>query len=102
MSRTVINIKCDDLQNANMVAENILTANKYQKISENSETVWKSGMGLLTAIKYIKIEFTDGNTMSISGWIRPMASGEQDLTGAFAAMPKKQVMNVIRKIQSSI
>lgn len=102
MSRTTINFRCNNVQNANAVAERVLVSNGYKKISENNETVWKNGNGWLTAMKYVKIEFLDNDTMSISGWIRPMLGTEQDLNGIVAALPKKQVMNVIKKIQSVI
>ncbi len=51
-------------------------------------------------MKYIKIEFAEDNTLVISGWIRSMAGNEQDLNDVVCILPKKQVMNVIKEMQS--
>ena len=59
-------------------------------------------MGFWTAMKYIKVEFSDSNTLVISGWIRAVAGSEQDLHGFVAGLPKKQVMNVIEELQRCI
>ncbi len=83
-----------------IVAE--LTNSGYKNKSENGENVWKNGSGMMTAMKYIKIEFSQNQEVKIYGWIRAIASSEQNLDGIFAALPKKQVLKVIKKIGDSI
>lgn len=102
MSRTTINLNCNNPQETNRKIEQILLSNGYKSKNENGENVWKCGMGFLTAMKYIKVEFSDNNTLLLSGWIRAIAGSEQDLTGFVAAIPKKQILNVIKEIQSVI
>lgn len=76
----------------------------YKSVSYHNghnETVWKCGIGFLTAIKYIKVEYLDGNRMSVSGWIRPVGGKEQNLDGFVCIVPKKQVTGVIEEIRSA-
>lgn len=101
MPRTIIQAPCKDLQRANQIAQNILTANKYQRITENGEQVWKCGKGFWTAAKYIKVEFSGSNSAVLSGWIHPW-DGEQDLSGIVGAPLKRQVMKVLQEIQNAI
>ncbi len=102
MSRTTIKAACYNPHEVNQSIEKILLSHNYKLVDENGENVWKCGVGFLTAMKYIKIEFAENNTIMISGWIRPMFGAEQDLNGFVAALPKKQVLNVIKEIQGVI
>ena len=86
-------------------AVNILQANGFKEVSYNGETVWKKGTGLLTAMQYIKIEFTD-TTLVVSGWVQAgvgsVGGNEMALNGIVAAVPKKSVMKVIEQIKASL
>ena len=63
MARTIINLPLrNSVDESYNTAVNILQANGFKEVSYNGETVWKKGTGLLTAMQYIKIEFTDGAT----------------------------------------
>ena len=60
MARTIINLPLrNSVDESYNTAVNILQANGFKEVSYNGETVWKKGTGLLTAMQYIKIEFTD-------------------------------------------
>lgn len=102
MARTVINFQYNNGQGLYERIAYFLQQKGYKNIIENNENVWKCGVGFWTAMKYIKIEFAPNNIMVVSGWIRPIAGSEQDLNGFVAAIPKKQVMNVIREMQTLI
>lgn len=102
MSRTTFIVKCSDANQAAQVAERILISEKYDRILENGETVWKCGNGLWAAIRYIKLEFPDPNTMHISGWVKATIGGEMNLDGTYGGLPKKQVSKVIKQIQTAI
>ena len=99
MARTIITTKYTTFEGLQDRLFSLLQSKGYKNITENNENVWKCGVGFWTAIKYIKIEFAENNTLLISGWIRPMAGSEQDLNGIIGALPKKQVINVIRELQ---
>lgn len=102
MARTIIKTNYTNFDGLQNRLSNLLQQKGYKNINENNENVWKCGVGFWTAMKYIKIEFAENNTLVISGWIRPMAGNEQDLNGVVCILPKKQVMNVIKEIQSLI
>ncbi len=102
MARTTIKMNYTNFDGLHYRLASLLQSKGYKNIIENNENVWKLGVGFLTAMKYIKIEFAENNTLLISGWIRPIFGSEQDLTGIMGALPKKQVMNVIREMQSLI
>lgn len=65
----------------------------------------EKGTGLLTAMQYIKIEFTD-TTLIVSGWVQAgvgsAGGNEMALNGIVAAVPKKSVMKVIEQIKASL
>lgn len=102
MPRTTIQVNCGEVSRANAIAASILSSNKYIQVNENGENVWKCGKGFLTAMKYIKLEFSGEHTLLISGWIRSVGGGEQDLSGVVGAIPKKQILNVMQKIQMAV
>ncbi len=102
MARTVVQMYCRDIQWANQTIANILMSKNYQPIIENGERVFKCGVGFWTAMKYVKVEFAENNTVILSGWIRPVMCGEQDLNGVFGALPKKQVLKVFQEIQNAL
>ncbi len=102
MSRTVVKISYRDLQTAKEKINSILSSHNYKNTVVNGENVWKCGIGFWTAVKYIKVEFSADNTLTISGWIKPVGGGEQSLEGFIAAMPKNQITKVIKEIQAAI
>lgn len=102
MARTTIRLNCNNPQESYKIVESILISNKYKNINENNENVWKCGNGFWTAMKYIKVEFSENNTLILSGWIRAMGGSEQNLEGFVGAVPKKQIMDVLKQIQTRI
>jgi len=100
MARTMVEVKYSNFEEIQNKIYNLLQMNGYKNISENNENVWKCGVGFLTAIKYIKIEFAQNNTLIISGWIRPILGNEQDLEGVIGCIPKQQIKTLISQIQS--
>lgn len=100
MARTVIQMRYNNFEKLNESIFFLLQYKGYEYICENNEIVWKRGIGFLSAIKYIKIEYAENNTIIVSGWIRPMFGNEQALYGTVGALPKSQVMRVIKEIQT--
>ena len=94
---------CSHIEETQRKVSDFLRKKGYKSITEHGENVWKCGVGFLTAMKYIKIEFEGNNTMLISGWVRVICGNEQDLKGAFVCVvPKKQVLDVITELQSCV
>ena len=102
MSRSCYAFSYTSFDQTKRIIESVLKNNGYKNINENGENVWKNGVGFLTAMKYIKIEFSENQQVKIYGWVRPVASSEQDLDGVVGALPKKQVLKVINTIGNSI
>lgn len=97
MARTVVNLPIN--QDANQLHESIkqlLTANGYKETTyKKNEIVWKKGIGLLTAIRFIKLDY-QGNMLCISGWIWSL--GEHALKGFYGCAIKKLVKDNINQI----
>ncbi len=102
MSRSCFSFNYTSFEKTKSAIETELTNDGYTNKNENGENVWKCGMGMLTAMKYIKIEFSGNQEVKIYGWIRPIAASEQSLEGIVGALPKKQVLKIIEKIKDSI
>lgn len=103
INRTTVRIPYTNLEEVQTKVPELLMNKGYKSITERGENVWKCGVGLLTAIKYIKIEYAENNTLLVSGWIRAVGGNEQDLSGKFVCVvPKKQVRKVITEIQSFV
>lgn len=100
MARTIVEVKYSNFEETRNKIVNLLQMNGYKNITENNESVWKCGIGFLTAMKYIKIEVAQNMTLVVSGWVRPVLGNEQSLEGFVCCIPKRQVMSVINQIQS--
>lgn len=99
MARTIVEVSYFNFEEMQNKIFKLFQMNGYKNIIENNENVWKCGVGFLTAMKYIKIEFASNNTLIISGWIRPVLGKEQNLEGTVCCVPKRQVMKIINQIQ---
>lgn len=106
MARTVVNIKLStNNENADKIIRQILIADEYREIDYHGEVVWKKGTGLMTAMHYIKIEYTN-DAVIVSGWIQmgvgSIGGKEHALKGVVAAIPKKSVKKTISKLESAL
>lgn len=102
MSRSCYTFHYTSFEETKNLIETALTQSGYSNKVENGENIWKNGTGMMTAMKYIKVEFASDQEVRIYGWIRAIAGSEQNLDGIFGAMPKKQILKVINEIGSSI
>ncbi len=102
IARTTIQVSYTNPEETQRSVSELLRKKGYKNIIKNNESIWKCGVGFLTAIKYIKIEFTENNTMLISGWIRPLGGSEQNLDGVVCIIPKKQVQSVVNELQGVV
>lgn len=106
MARTTIKLPYNgDYDNTNNNITSVLIQNNFKEYNYNGESVWKKGVGLLTAMQYIKIEFSN-DSVTLSAWVQAglgnMGGGEMALNGIVAAAPKKSLMKVIEQIKSNI
>ncbi|MGN0459483.1 MAG: hypothetical protein ACI4HL_01070 [Ruminococcus sp.] len=106
MARTTIKLAYkDNADKAYKTATSILMENGFKEISRNGETVWKKGTGLLSAMKFVKLEL-DENSIILSAWVQAglgsAGGSEMALDGVVLAVPKKSLMKVIEQIKFSL
>ena len=102
MARTTFISKCRSISYADPIIHDILVREGFSLILENNEQVWKCGNGAWVSMKYIKIEYANDTTVHITGWVKSTIGPEQNLDGVIGGLPKKQVLNIIRRIQAEI
>lgn len=102
MSRTTYIVPYTNAAICEKNIKSILMQERYENIFENGESVWKCGYGNWAAIKYIKYEFVNRNTMHIIGWVKSDVGGELNLDGILGGLPKKQVRAVISRVKMAI
>ena len=106
MARTkiVVQYNCEFEQVQNTINK-ISSSNGFKEITINTgENVWKKGTGMLTAMQFIKLEFSQKEFV-IYAWVQmglgDLGGSEMDLTGFVAAIPKKQLINIIEQIKKA-
>ena len=93
MYRTTLNCPVEEAYSR---IENILKSRNYHEEKRVNETVWKEGIGMATAMHFIKIQFPSAREIQISGWIQAgigsATLNEVNLHGSvMGVIPKKQV-----------
>ncbi len=92
----------------NQLSENlsqILASNGYKLKKYNDEYVFKKGIGMLTAMKFIKIDYYEHQiyiSAFISVGIGSWTGAEKDLNGFVGAIPKKQLQSMLQRLQSAV
>lgn len=106
MPRSSFTIKHNnDFKTTESIIANILVSSGFKEKDYNGERVWKKGTGLMTAMQYIKIEYSE-NTVDIQAWVQAgmgnVGGKEMDLKGFVAAVPKRALMKVVQNIQNAL
>lgn len=107
MARTVITcpFRCSFDEAEKKIAA-ILAQHNFSKVTlKTGESVWKKGVGLLTAMQFVKVEYSQAQ-ITLSAWVQSgvgnIGGKEMELKGAVAAIPKKQLLKVIEEIKNSL
>ncbi len=90
---------------AQQKVESILQSKGYHtQVIKSGEHVWKCGNGILTAMKFVKVEYAPDKIL-LSAWVQiglgSLGGGEMDLTGVTGALPKKQLMKLVEEIKQA-
>ena len=102
MSRTVIQLKCENPSESEKVIKKILSSYNYELKRNDDEEYYKCGAGFLTAPKFIKYTF-NGNDLTLEGWVRAFAfGGESELKGFVAGVPKRSCRKTLDDIQNNL
>ena len=75
--------KPDDL--IKFIAEDFLTKEGFRQTVYKGETVWKKGVGAVSAPQFIKLQYGQGN-VHLEAWIKSF--GEHGVTGFYGALRK--------------
>lgn len=105
-SRTTFTIPfTEDFQITDGKIRSILSADGYKEMDKNGEIVWKMGTGMMTAMHFIKLEYTEC-AIEVSGWVQTgmgdIGGKEMDLKGFVGIIPKKQVLKTIDKVKAAV
>lgn len=103
MSRTTIEIpmKTNNVDEVlHIVAMKMESAGYQQKIVDG-ETVWSKGDGVMMKMQCVGAVFT-GKSVVIQGWMKDAITGESDLEGFVAMLPKKKLKKLIDEICNTI
>jgi len=85
--------------------ERFLSGEGFSQKDYQGEQVWKKGTGLMTAMEYIKVEFTE-NEVVLYAWVQAgignVGGKEMDLTGIVGSLPKKKLSTRLDQLESII
>lgn len=105
MARSVFTFKYNDFTNTNNNINNFLVQNGFKKVVKNNEEFWKKGTGMVSAMQYLKFDFSESE-LTVYAWVQAglgsFGGNEMDLTGFVAAVPKKSLMNKIEKLKNCL
>ena len=103
MSRTTIEVSLET-NNINevlhIIASKLEPAGYKQKIVDG-ENVWVKGDGVIIKMHCFGAVFT-GKSVLIQGWMKDAITGESNLEGFVAMMPKKKMKGLIDEICTAI
>lgn len=79
------------------VSEDFFAKEGFRQVNYKGETVWKKGVGFLTAPSFISFRYSQGN-IHLEAWIKSF--GEHGLDGFYGAVPKKALKNRVDALMS--
>lgn len=79
------------------VSEVFFAKEGFRPVNYKGETVWKKGVGFLTAPSFISFRYSQGN-IHLEAWIKSF--GEHGLDGFYGAVPKKALKNRVDALMS--
>lgn len=104
--RTELFLACQGAPDqAVLSVENVLRANGFKLKDYKGESVWKKGIGMMTAMQYVKVT-PYGNGLGVQAWVQAgvgdIGLKEMCLDGVVAVVPKKMLLKVIDKMRQAI
>lgn len=106
MARTIVEIpiQVETTVAAQMIGQ-IMQSNGFHFTDyRGAEQVWKKGVGVLTAMQYLRVDYSPQKVM-LSAWIQPglgkAGIGELDLSGVAAIVPKKALKKVVNQVTAA-
>ena len=102
MARTVMNIPfTGDFNEIKGKLEQTVSGEGFKQKDYHGEQVWKKGVGLLTAMKFIKFEYSE-NGVNVFAWVQAgigsIGGKEMNLEGFVASLPKQQLKGTLQRV----
>lgn len=103
MSRTTIEIpmKTNNVDEVLQIIAMKMESVGYQQKIVDGETVWSKGDGVMMKMQCVGAIFT-GKSVVIQGWMKDAITGESNLEGFVAMLPKKKLKKLIDEIVNTI
>ena len=76
------------------VSEDFFAKEGFRQVNYKGETVWKKGVGFLTAPSFISFRYSQGN-IHLEAWIKSF--GEHGLDGFYGAVTKKALKTALTR-----
>ncbi len=99
MSRTIteVPLKTNNVDQVLNIISAKMKASGYQEKIVDDETVWAKGDGVMIKMQCLSAVFT-GKSVIIQGWMKDVVTGESNLEGLAAILPKKKLKKIINEI----
>lgn len=104
MARTSIRIPVTKEYNADHIIQvfsNILSRNGYQQKFIKGEQCWSKGDGVILKQQNFGIVFSNTEII-LEGWLGDAITGESDLNGFVAMVPKKKMKKLLEEAKYTI
>lgn len=104
MARTTIVIPAAEgfnVQNVMTAFSQIVTSYGYIEKMIKEEPCWSKGDGVIAKQQNFGIVIGQGEIL-LQGWMNDAITGESDLEGVVAAIPKKKMKNILNELQTQI
>lgn len=103
MSRTTIEVpmKTNNVDGVLQIIAMKMESVGYKQKIVDGETVWSKGDGVMMKMQCVGAVFT-GKSVVIQGWMKDAVTGESNLEGFVAMLPKKKMKKLIDEIVNTI
>ena len=103
MKRTTVElpIRPDQIDAVLQTVAAKLTPLGFQEKLLDGEQVWSKGDGVVVVIQCLSVGFT-GTSVILQAWIRDALTGESNLEGFVAALPKRKMKRVLDELCAQI
>lgn len=103
MSRTTIEIpmNTNNIDEVLQIVATKMSAAGFQQKNVDNETAWIKGDGMIMKMQCLGTIFT-GKSVIIQGWMKDAITGESNLDGLVAILPKRKMKKIINEIASII
>ncbi len=103
MSRTTIEVpmKTNSIDEVLRIVKTRLELDGFQEKIVDGDTLWVKGDGVIAKMQCVSTVFTVKSVV-IQAWMKDAMTGESDLEGFVAMLPKKKLKKALEEISNAI